>query len=30
MGIGWVYGVASFLPLLGFATAFLPNPRKKA
>jgi FSR family fosmidomycin resistance protein-like MFS transporter len=27
-GIIWVYGVASFLPLLGLATAFLPNTRK--
>jgi FSR family fosmidomycin resistance protein-like MFS transporter len=28
-GIVWVYGVTSFLPLLGLATAFLPNTRKK-
>ena len=27
-GIVWVYGVISFLPLLGLATAFLPNARK--
>ena len=27
-GIVWVYGVTSFLPLLGLATAFLPNTRK--
>lgn len=27
-GIVWVYGVASFLPLIGLATAFLPNTRK--
>ncbi len=29
-GIVWVYGVTSFLPLLGLATAFLPNTRKRA
>jgi FSR family fosmidomycin resistance protein-like MFS transporter len=28
-GIVWVYGVISFLPLLGLATAFLPTTRKK-
>lgn len=28
-GIVWVYGATSFLPLLGLATAFLPNTRKK-
>ena len=28
-GIVWVYGVTSFLPLLGLATAFLPNARKQ-
>lgn len=28
-GIVWVYGVISFLPLLGLATAFLPATRKK-
>ncbi len=28
-GIVWVYGVTSFLPLLGLATAFLPNTRKR-
>lgn len=27
-GVIWVYGLTSFLPLLGLATAFLPNPRK--
>ncbi|MFT7773892.1 MFS transporter [Roseateles sp.] len=27
-GIVWVYGVTSFLPLLGVATAFLPDTRK--
>jgi len=27
-GIVWVYGVTSFLPLLGLATAFLPTTRK--
>lgn len=27
-GIVWVYGVMSFLPLLGLATAFLPKTRK--
>jgi FSR family fosmidomycin resistance protein-like MFS transporter len=27
-GIVWVYGVTSFLPLLGLATAFLPSTRK--
>lgn len=29
-GIVWVYGVISFLPLLGLATAFLPNTHKVA
>ena len=29
-GIVWVYGITSFLPLLGVATAFLPNTRKRA
>lgn len=29
-GIVWVYGVTSFLPLLGLATAFLPETRRKA
>lgn len=29
-GIAWVYGVTSFLPLLGLATAFLPDTRKKS
>ncbi|KAF1048711.1 MFS transporter [Xylophilus sp.] len=29
-GIVWVYGVTSFLPLLGLATAFLPSNRKRA
>ncbi len=29
-GIVWVYGVTSFLPLLGLATALLPNNRKRA
>ncbi len=29
-GIVWVYGLTSFLPLLGLATAFLPDTRKKA
>jgi FSR family fosmidomycin resistance protein-like MFS transporter len=29
-GIVWVYGVTSFLPLLGLATAFLPSNRKSA
>lgn len=29
-GIIWVFGVTSFLPLLGLVTAFLPNTRKKA
>lgn len=29
-GIVWVYGVTSFLPLLGLATALLPNTHKKA
>ena len=29
-GIVWVYGVTSFLPLLGLATAFLPNTRNQA
>lgn len=28
-GIVWVYGVMSFLPLLGLATAFLPDTRRK-
>ncbi len=28
-GIVWVYGVTSFLPLLGVATAFLPSTRRK-
>ena len=28
-GIVWVYGITSFLPLLGVATAFLPNTRKR-
>ena len=28
-GIVWVYGVTSFLPLLGLATAFLPDTRKR-
>ncbi|MDA8455656.1 MFS transporter [Acidovorax sp. GBBC 3334] len=28
-GIVWVYGVVSFLPLLGLATAFLPDTRQK-
>ncbi len=28
-GIVWVYGVTSFLPLLGFATAFLPETQRK-
>lgn len=28
-GIVWVYGVTSFLPLLGIATAFLPETRRK-
>ncbi|MCD2514199.1 MFS transporter [Comamonas endophytica] len=28
-GIVWVYGLTSFLPLLGLATAFLPETRKK-
>ncbi len=28
-GIVWVYGVTSFLPLLGLATAFLPGTSKK-
>jgi FSR family fosmidomycin resistance protein-like MFS transporter len=27
-GIVWVYGLTSFLPLLGLATAFLPSTRK--
>src|SRR5690606_33590162 len=27
-GIVWVYGMTSFLPLLGLATAFLPDTRK--
>lgn len=27
-GIVWVYGLTSFLPLLGLATALLPNTRK--
>lgn len=29
-GIVWVYGVVSFLPLLGLATALLPETRTKA
>ncbi|AIJ47512.1 Fosmidomycin resistance protein [Comamonas testosteroni TK102] len=29
-GIVWVYGVTSFLPLLGLATAFLPSTHPKA
>jgi len=29
-GIVWVYRVTSFLPLLGLATAFLPETRRKA
>lgn len=28
-GIVWVYGVTSFLPLLGLVTAFLPNTAKQ-
>ncbi|WP_416762076.1 MFS transporter [Roseateles sp. So40a] len=28
-GIVWVYGLTSFLPLLGLATAFLPDTRKR-
>lgn len=28
-GIVWVYGLTSFLPLLGLVTAFLPDTRKK-
>lgn len=28
-GIVWVYTVTSFLPLLGLATMFLPDPRKR-
>jgi FSR family fosmidomycin resistance protein-like MFS transporter len=28
-GIVWVYDVTSFLPLLGLATWFLPDTRKK-
>lgn len=28
-GIVWVYGVTSFLPLLGFATAFLPKTQRE-
>ena len=28
-GILWVYDVTAYLPLLGLATAFLPNPRKR-
>lgn len=28
-GIVWVYGVTSFLPLLGLVTAFLPDTHKK-
>lgn len=28
-GIVWVYGATSFLPLLGFATAFLPETQRK-
>ena len=29
-GILWVYGATSYLPLLGLATAFLPNARRRA
>lgn len=29
-GIVWVYGVTSFLPILGLATAFLPSTRKRS
>lgn len=29
-GIVWVYGLTSFLPLLGLATAFLPDTRRAA
>ena len=29
-GIVWVYHLTSFLPLLGLATAFLPDTRGKA
>jgi len=28
-GIEWIFGLCSFLPLLGFATAFLPNTKVK-
>ncbi len=28
-GIIWVYSVCSYLPLLGFLTAFLPDTRKQ-
>jgi FSR family fosmidomycin resistance protein-like MFS transporter len=28
-GIVWVYGLIAWLPLLGFATAFLPNPGQR-
>jgi len=28
-GVAWVYRLTSFLPLLGFATALLPNTRGK-
>jgi FSR family fosmidomycin resistance protein-like MFS transporter len=28
-GVVWVYGLTSFLPLLGLATAFLPNTRRE-
>ncbi|MCY1453713.1 Fosmidomycin resistance protein [compost metagenome] len=28
-GIEWVFGLCSLLPLLGFATAFLPNTKVK-
>jgi FSR family fosmidomycin resistance protein-like MFS transporter len=28
-GIEWVFGLCSFLPLLGFATVFLPNTKVK-
>lgn len=28
-GITWVYGITSFLPLLGLATAFLPNTHQQ-
>ena len=29
-GIVWVYQLVAFLPLLGLATAFLPNTRRAA